>query len=95
MRFTTIHDAIQPEESEESVDPQTTKKVGVTEGGVNIRVAAIVGAVELALHTKGETVATVRMEGGRGYWRSMDINSYNSWFNSVKMASCVGILINL
>ncbi len=52
-------------EPEKPVDPQPTEEAGVTEGGVNIRVAAVVGTVELALHTKGDTVATVRVEGGR------------------------------
>ncbi|XP_064396100.1 intermembrane lipid transfer protein VPS13C-like isoform X3 [Halichondria panicea] len=49
-------------EPEESLDLQPTKEVDVAEGGVNIRVTAVVGTVELALHTKGETVATVRVE---------------------------------
>ncbi len=60
---------MQPE-PEESLDLQPTKEVDVAEGGVNIRVTAVVGTVELALHTKGETVATVRVEGGWGYWGS-------------------------
>ncbi len=38
--------------------------MGVSGGGVNIRVAATVGAVELTLHSLGEIFTTVSVKGG-------------------------------